>query len=87
MKVPGLGVTLELQPPPFATAMTTLDLSCICDLHRSLQQHWILNPLSEARDRTHILMESVSTMWLLTHLATMGTLGVDFFNCGKMHIT
>ena len=26
------------------------DPSSICDLHCSLQQHWILNPLSEARD-------------------------------------
>ena len=29
----------------YATAMTTPDPSCICDLCRSLQQHWILNPL------------------------------------------
>ena len=31
---------------------------CLCDLHYSSQQHWILNPLSEARDRTHILMDT-----------------------------
>ena len=34
------------------------DFGCICDLHHSWwQQCWILNPLSEARDRTHILMD------------------------------
>ena len=31
------------------------------------QQHWIFNPLSKARDQTHILSG------FLTHLATMGT--------------
>ena len=29
--------------------------SHVFDLHHSSQQHWILNPLSEARDRTHNL--------------------------------
>ena len=42
----------------FATAMATLDLSLICDLHCSLQQCWILNPLSGARDHTRILTET-----------------------------
>ena len=28
------------------------------DLHHSSQQHRILNPLSEARDLTHILMDT-----------------------------
>ena len=32
------------------------DLSHICDLHHSSQQRRILNPLSEARDRTRNLM-------------------------------
>jgi len=35
------------------------DLSCICDLHHSSQQRWILNPLSEARDRTCVSWISV----------------------------
>ena len=49
---------LELQLPAYAAATTTLDLSHICDLYCSLQQHQILNPLSEARDQAHILMET-----------------------------
>ena len=42
----------------YTTATETPDLSHICDLHCSLQQHWILNPLSEARDQTHIFMDT-----------------------------
>jgi len=34
----------------YATALATLDLSCLCDLCHNLQQCWILNPLSKATD-------------------------------------
>jgi len=54
VEVPGLGIKSELQLQAYTIATETLDLRCICDLHHSLQ---ILNPLSEARDRTHILTE------------------------------
>ena len=56
MGVPRPEVQLELQLPAYAKATETLDLSCICDLHRNLLQCQILNPLSEARDRTRNLM-------------------------------
>ena len=56
MEVPRLGVKLELQLP--ATATATQDASGIFDLHCSSQQHRILNPLSKARDRTLILMDT-----------------------------
>ena len=39
----------------------TGDLSCVCDLHHSSGQCCTLNPLSEARDGTHVLME---TSWV-----------------------
>ena len=58
MDVPRLGVELELQLEAYAKATETPDPSCICDLHHSLLQHWIPDPLSKARDRTHVLMES-----------------------------
>ena len=48
-----------------ATAMP--DPSCIRDLHCSSQQRRILNPLSEAGDRIHILMD---TSWVLNLLST-----------------
>ena len=56
MEVPRLGVESELQWPVYTTA--TRDLSLICDLHHSSQQSQILKPMSEARDRTHILMDT-----------------------------
>ena len=60
MEVPGLGVELELQLKAYATATLTQDLSRICDLHHSMWQRWILNPLSQARDWTHILPDTMS---------------------------
>ena len=56
MEVPRLGVELELQPLAYATAIAMQDLSHACDLHHSSRQCWILNLLSEARDRTCVLM-------------------------------
>ena len=43
-----------------AAALATPDLSCICDFHLSLGQPRILNPLSEARDGTCVLMDTAS---------------------------
>ena len=56
MEIPRLGVESELQPPVYAAATATQNPSHICDLHHSSWQHWILNPLSEARDQTRNLM-------------------------------
>ena len=52
MEVPRPGVQLELLPP----ATATWDPSHVCYLHHSSQQLWILNPLSEASNRTCNLM-------------------------------
>ena len=57
VEVPRLGTDLELQLQAYTAATATQDLSHICDLYHSSQQRRILNPLSEARDRTHILMD------------------------------
>ena len=56
MEVPKLGVEMELQLPAYATATATPDPSCVCNLHHSSPQCWILNPWSKARDRTCNLM-------------------------------
>ena len=48
--VPRLGVELEIQLPAYATATATRDPGCICDLHHSSGQCWVLNPLSKAKD-------------------------------------
>ena len=57
-EIPRLGVEPELQLPASITATATQDLTPICDLYHSSQQCWILNPLSELRDRTCILMDT-----------------------------
>ena len=56
MEVPRLGVQLELQLLAYATVIAMWDPSHVCNLHPSSWQRPILNPLSEARDRTHNLM-------------------------------
>ena len=61
MEVLRLGVELELQLPACAKATATSDLSYVCDLHCSSWQQQILNPLSRARNRTCILMD---TSWV-----------------------
>ena len=60
MEVPRLGVESELQLLAYATATatTTWDPSCICELHHSSGQRQILNPLSKARGQTCILMDA-----------------------------
>ena len=50
MEVPRLGVELELQLPAYTTVTATKDLSHVYGPHHGSRQHWILNPLSEARD-------------------------------------
>ena len=57
-EVPWLMVLLELQLPAYATATARWGLNLVCNLHCS-QQCWILNPLSEARDWTWVLMDAI----------------------------
>ena len=68
MDTPRLEVQSELQLP--ATATATWDPYYIWNLRHSLQQCWIPNPLSEARDQTCILMD---TSWICFHCTTTGT--------------
>ena len=59
MEVPRLGVKSKLHLPTYTAATAMADLSHICDLHHCSQQCWILNPLREASDGTHILMDTM----------------------------
>ena len=54
------------------------DPSRICNLYHSSWQHRILDPLSEARDRTYILMD---TSRIPFHYATVGTLDDLSWQC------
>ena len=75
-EVPSLGVNLELQLPAYTTDTAMWDLSCVCDLNHSSGQHQIPDPLSEARDRTHIL---ITTSGIRFCWATTGTPFSFFF--------
>ena len=57
-------------PQAYARATATQDPSCIYDLHRSSRQHRILNPLSEARDRTLALMDASRVLYCYSMMGT-----------------
>ena len=67
MEVPKLGVEKELQLMTCPTAAATPDPSHIYVLHRSIGQLQILNPLSEARDQIHILIDTRRVLNPLSH--------------------
>ena len=77
MEVSRLGIELELQLLACATVTATPDPSLIGDLYHSSWQCWILNQLSRARDRAHVLMD---TSWVCYCQATTGTLK-SLINC------
>ena len=71
-KFPGQGLNWRYSCQPMPQQQQRWDLSQVCNLHHSSRQHWIhLDPLSEARDQTQILMD---TSWICFRCATMGTL-------------
>ena len=59
MQVPRLEVESELQLQVYNTAMAMPHPSCIFHLCCILRQWGILNPLREARDGAHILMDTI----------------------------
>jgi len=72
----------ELQVPAYTTATATRDPTSLCDLHHSSWQRQILNPLSEARDRTKVL---VNTSQICYCWATMGTPLSFLFGCPSVY--
>ena len=75
MEVPRLGVESQQQLPAYTTATAMPDVSLVLEVHHSSRQCWTLNPLSEARIRTHVLMD---TSWVCYSWTTMGTLAYLF---------
>ena len=78
MEVPRPGVEWEVQLPACTRATAMQDPRCICHLHHSSRQRWILNPLSEARDRTCNLVVPSRIRFCC---ATMGTPHFLFLLC------
>ena len=76
MEVPRLEVESELQPPAYTTTTATQGPSRVCNLHHNSQQCCIPEPLSEAREQTHILMD---TSRIRFHCTAMGTPLFSFF--------
>ena len=74
MEVPRLGLNWSCScwptPQAYSTATATSDPSHICDLHNHSQQRQIPNPLSEARDRTCILMDTSRVCFCCTTTGT-----------------
>ena len=52
------GGQIEAAAAGYTTATAAQDPSHVCYLHHSSWQCWIVNPLSRARDHTHILMDT-----------------------------
>ena len=67
MEVPELGVKSELQLLATATATVMPDLSHVYDLCHSSWQCQILNPLSKARNRISILMDTSHVLNPMSH--------------------
>ena len=72
MEVPRLGVGLELQLLAYTRVTAMLDLSCIYNLHCSLWQCQILNPLSEPGIQ-------LKSSWILRFLTCWTTMGTTHF--------
>ena len=67
IEFPRLGVKSHLQLPAYITGTATSDPSHVCSLHHSSRQGQTLNPLSEASDGTHILMDTSRALNPLNH--------------------
>ena len=63
LDIPRLGVESEMLLPAYTTAPAMQDPSRIFNLYHSSLQHWILNPLSQAKDQT-------PSSWILIRFIT-----------------
>ena len=86
MEDPKLGVTYELQLLAYVIAIPTQELNFICDLYHSSQLNrvaqWGRPGVEEARDWTHILMDTSQVCY---HWATRGTLKCNLCNSNNIY--
>ena len=64
-----------------ATAKAMPDLSHVCNIYHSSRQQWILNPLNEARDKTHSLMVSSQIGFFCAMMGTLISVHFKFCFC------
>ena len=76
MVVPRPGIKSP-ELPACATATATRDPSCVCNLYHSSWQCWTPDPLSKARDRTCILMDTSQICFCCARMKTPSLC----FNC------
>ena len=69
-KFPGYGSNQSCSCRPTPQPEQHRIQAAVCDLHHSSWQCWILNPLSEARDQTRVLMDTSQAFY---GQVTMGT--------------
>ena len=86
MEVPGPGAELEPTLLTYTTVAVTLELSNICDLHHTLWQCLILNPLClplPSLQRTHLppLMPLIFHGYCLTHCFALRIQVLPHFQC------
>ena len=67
MEVPRLGVESELQLLAYTTAIAMPDLSYFCKLHHSSGQCQNLDPMTEGRDGTLVLLDTSQVLNPLNH--------------------
>ena len=84
MEFPRPWVQLELKLLAYTTATATPDLSRFCNLHYSSWPHWILNPLSEARDRTCILTNASQICFCWAMMGTPNSFHSWPTNCANL---
>ena len=81
MEVPGLEIRSKPQLTAYIMTTATLDPSHLCDLHRSLWQHRVLNSLNKARNWTHILIDTSQVLNLLSHSGNSYNYHYLFLEC------
>ena len=85
MEVPRQGVKWDLQLLAYAMATATRNPSPICDLYHSSWQHWIPDPLTEARDRTRILMDTSQICFCCTPMGTSDFLVFELYSMNMVY--
>ena len=86
LEVPWLGVESEMKLQAYVRATAAWDPSHIFDLSHSLQQRQILNPVTEVRDWTRIVMDTSRGLNPVSYKgnSSLALLLIKFFSIGDI---